>query len=354
MSNHDEWVDKILPAHKRLTESTVTILENLLKSKEIDHLSVSGRTKDKKNILEKISRKKYNDPASKMTDLTGIRVIVYLESDIAKVSEIIESAFAVDFENSANQDEHLSVNQIGYRSVHYVCDLGKDRAKLPEFYGLESLKFEIQVRTVLQHAWAELAHDRNYKFSDRLPPNIERSLYLYAGMLEIADKGFNDLSKQIDEYISNVHDKIAQGDLNYQLDSISLKEFVDNWSKKNIIPLEDIFNKTELGNLLSELEQFGITTAEQLDKIIPNKYAEKCRANGYSSNIFGYVRDWMLISDWRKFMHNVKFNWVLTREHIYNYFMEPDEFEEFSAAFDWDSDYSDDDQDVDSQTDHEN
>ena len=107
MSNHDEWVDKILPAHKRLTESTVTILENLLKSKEIDHLSVSGRTKDKKNILEKISRKKYNDPASKMTDLTGIRVIVYLESDIAKVSEIIESALAVDFENSANQDTLL-------------------------------------------------------------------------------------------------------------------------------------------------------------------------------------------------------------------------------------------------------
>lgn len=46
----------------------------------------------------------------------------------------------------------MSVDQTGYRSVHFVCDIGSARAALPEFNGLSGLKFEIQIRTVLQHA----------------------------------------------------------------------------------------------------------------------------------------------------------------------------------------------------------
>ena len=82
---------------------------------------------------------------------------------------MITGSFNIDEKNSLDKKILLASDQIGYRSVHFVCDLGAQRSGLPEFKDLGGLKFEIQVRTVLQHAWAELAHDRNYKFSGTLP-----------------------------------------------------------------------------------------------------------------------------------------------------------------------------------------
>ncbi|WP_149983411.1 GTP pyrophosphokinase [Pseudoalteromonas rhizosphaerae] len=337
MSKNDQWLDSVLPAQRRLTESVVTILQNLLKSKGIDYLSVSGRTKDKQSALEKIERKSYKKPSKQMTDLSGIRVIVFFESDIAKVSELIESSFSVDKENSLNQDERLSVDQIGYRSVHFVCDLGRVRTKLPEFEGLDGLKFELQVRTVLQHAWAELAHDRNYKFSGKLPPSIERNLYLYAGMLEIADKGFSQLSNQIDEYIESVHEKNVIGELDYSIDAISLQEFVSSWAEKNALILEPFSFKHGVDDLLNELEQYGVHTAKELSEIIPSAYVATCKELGYSSNIFGYVRDWMIINDWKHMIDNVKISWVLDEDDsIYRKMIPAGEYDAFAGAFDWD------------------
>lgn len=334
MKQNEVWLNSILPAHKRLTESVVTILENLFKSKEIDYLSVSGRTKERKSALEKIERKSYKKPADQMTDLSGIRVIAFFESDIEKISEIIASSFNVDKANSLNQDERLSVDQIGYRSVHFVCDLGNVRTKLPEFESLDGLKFEIQVRTVLQHAWAELAHDRNYKFSGKLPPTIERSLYLYAGMLEIADKGFSQLSREIDGYIRAVHEKNNIGELDYPIDAISLQEFVNSWAEKNNIKLSNVLYKHGLDDLIVELEQYGIRTARDLNDIIPVGYAETCKEIGYSSNIFGYVRDWMVINDWKGMLDRVEFDWVLDPdEDIYGKLIPTEEYQAFKDAW---------------------
>lgn len=125
MKEYSEWAENVLPNHHRLTDSVVTILDSLIKKSGMDVLSIFGRTKKLDGVLEKIKRKNYKNPEKDMTDISGIRVIVYLESDISTVSRIIESAFNVDEKNSLNQDERLLVNQTGYRSVHYVCDLGK-------------------------------------------------------------------------------------------------------------------------------------------------------------------------------------------------------------------------------------
>lgn len=314
MSEHEKWLDEVLPNHKRLTESVVTIIQSLLKSKGVDYLSVTGRTKKRESALEKIERKKYDDPSTKMTDLSGIRIIVYFESDIEKVSKIIEEAFNIDKENSLNQDQKLSVNQIGYRSVHFVCDIGKNRECLPEFLGLKNLKFEFQVRTVLQHAWAELAHDSNYKFTEKLPPQIERNLYLYAGMLELADKGFNELSKEIDMYTASIQKDIQKGDFNHNLDVISLREFVENWSEKNELKLFPLPERSDYSSVIKELAQFGIKSIKQLNDIIPKDYADIFKKIDNKTTILGHVRYWMLIYDYEKFKAEVDFNWTIDQD----------------------------------------
>lgn len=155
---------------------------------------------------------------------------------------------------------------------------------------MSDLKFEFQVRTILQHAWAELAHDRNYKLSSSLPRDMERQLYLYAGMLEIADKGFDELSQRIDNYAANLATQSSDHLMMATLDSVSLMAFVKRWSEENGFDLEDATEKS-IPILLSELSAIKINTAGELNQIIPEGYAENAARLGYSSNIYGLVRD---------------------------------------------------------------
>lgn len=331
ISKYDKWLNEALIKHRNLTDSVCTITENLLYSNNIEYLAVTGRTKDKKSALEKIKRKSYTNPSKQMTDLSGIRVIVYIESDVIKVSKIIENSFRVDSINSLNQDEILATDQNGYRSVHYVCDLGPTRSELPEFEGLSDLKFEFQIRTILQHAWAELAHDRKYKFTGKLPKEIERSLYLHAGILEIADKGFDEISNQIDRYIESIRNKSENGDLSTEINSLSLKEYIANWSSINSINIE-LFDEN-IEELITELSEFGIKSLKDLQDIIPKNYAENLSKIKTNPTIYGIVRDWMLIADWRKFHKTVQFNWAMTGIEIFKHYFEPDEYDAFIDTF---------------------
>jgi ppGpp synthetase/RelA/SpoT-type nucleotidyltranferase len=347
-NNYEGWLDTAIPKHNRLTTAVVSIIENLLNANNIDYLTVTGRTKTKASALEKIQRKGYRNPAEQMTDISGIRIIVFLESDVNTVLRLIRDAFRVDEKNSLNKDDVMPADQIGYRSVHVVCDLGDGRCALPEFSGLDGVKFEFQVRTVMQHAWAELAHDRNYKFSGKLPRAIERKMYLYAGMLEIADKGFDELAKEIDKYVELVHKKSEEGDLSSDINSISLRAFISNWSVKNKIPV-DIFNdRDDLGDLISELSKFGIRTLADLNAIIPEEYSALCQEHLSEPTIYGVVRDWMLIKDWRRFDREVPYDWVLPPEDmlLFRDVFEQSEFNSFRRAFGWDREdtsYPDDD-----------
>ncbi len=227
MTEVDDWLEDCLPRHQRLTDSVVTIIRSLLVEREIDFLSVTGRTKDRSSILEKIKRKRYNSPSSDLTDISGVRIIVFIESDLENVGNIIRDSFHIDVKNSSNKIDRLSSDQVGYRSIHFVCELGQVRNQLPEFKGLSGLKFEFQLRTVLQHAWAELSHDRQYKFKTELPKDIERKIYLHAGLLELADKGFSEISRDIDLYAKDIANQYSAGILDAEINSITLTEFME-------------------------------------------------------------------------------------------------------------------------------
>ncbi len=62
-----------------------------------------------------------------------------------------------------------------------VAEIKDDRIILPEYQKFKDKKFEIQIRTILQHAWAEIEHDRDYKFTGELPINIKRRFRILAG-----------------------------------------------------------------------------------------------------------------------------------------------------------------------------
>tara|TARA_R110002012_G_scaffold16403_1_gene63364 strand:- start:660 stop:1709 length:1050 start_codon:yes stop_codon:yes gene_type:complete len=296
-----------------LSEAAQNIVTNLLQEEGIEFLTITQRTKDIDSCLEKSKRKNYKSPKTQTTDISGIRIIVFLECDIVRISKIIEDAFFIDTENSLNQDDLLSSSEMGYRSVHYVCELGSARSQLPEFRNLGGLKFEIQLRTVLQHAWAELSHDRNYKFSGVLPKHLERQLFLLSALLETADKGFDELSKNIDEYISEIQQSYIEKDLNIEINSLSVRNFIKNWCSENRISLFDSDDKNINDIVIEELENFGIKNIQDLQDLIPNNYRP---VSGNSEGYLGLVRNWMIIENIKKYVEKNSPAWWLPSNEL--------------------------------------
>ncbi|MBT1711044.1 RelA/SpoT domain-containing protein [Fulvivirgaceae bacterium PWU5] len=131
------------------------ILADLLQLNLIKVHQVTSRVKDRNSLESKIDLKdKYSD-LHQITDLVGLRVITYLESDVDKVAEIIKNEFLIDSANSVDK-RNLKSDQFGYRSLHYVMSLNELRSALPEYRQFASIKAEIQIRSTLQHVWVDI------------------------------------------------------------------------------------------------------------------------------------------------------------------------------------------------------
>ncbi len=161
---------------------------------------VQARAKTVASFAEKAIRKqhKYADPRHQLTDLCGARVIVASLEELAPICEFIESSFLIDRENSLDQRSQLRPREFGYRSVHYVVAPKPGSADVPP--EIWQRKAEIQVRTILQHGWADIGHDRLYKRSFQIPESWDRDAGRIAAMLEEADEMFGRIIRQVDPY----------------------------------------------------------------------------------------------------------------------------------------------------------
>jgi putative GTP pyrophosphokinase len=104
-----------------------------------------------------------------VTDLVGARVITYFADDVDRVARIIRNLdnFEIDPRNSVDKRRALQADQFGYQSLHLVALLSKRRI-FTENREFEGLKIEIQIRSLLQHTWAEIEH-AYYKAERTLP-----------------------------------------------------------------------------------------------------------------------------------------------------------------------------------------
>jgi len=178
------WYSQNRSVYQHLCNKIHNIIAELLEINSINIHAIFSRAKEVDSFSEKIKDIKYDDPQSQITDLAGIRIICYVESDLTLICKILEDNFTIDPVNSLDKSKLLGIDKVGYKSVHYIAELKEDRIQLPEYKKFKEVKFEIQIRTILQHAWAEIEHDRNYKFSGELPDDIKRRFKLIEGTLE--------------------------------------------------------------------------------------------------------------------------------------------------------------------------
>lgn len=164
---------------------------------------IGARAKDAVSFAGKlIKKKKYSDPLHEVTDLVGARVNLHFQEEVKSVCRWIEDRFEVDRANSCDMLQLLGTDRFGYRAVHYVVHL-RSRKPLGLPRRFVGQKVEIQVRTIAQHAWADIGHDGVYK-ADCDIPYWQREANRIAAMLEGVDAAFAHLAKGISLYRNHV------------------------------------------------------------------------------------------------------------------------------------------------------
>src|SRR5713101_8931184 len=178
------------------------------RAKEMKSFGKKAMTPNEQNPEEP----KYKNPVTDITDLAGVRVITFFPSTVNEVCQLVQEEFdafqRVDHTASAQREQRL-----GYLSVHYLVRLGGNRRKLSEYKKFDGLIAEIQVRTVLQHAWAEIEHDIRYKSASTIPEAISRRFMTLAGLLEIADREFEAIQIEDTSLRANARILIEEGRL---------------------------------------------------------------------------------------------------------------------------------------------
>ena len=219
-----EMYERQRPNQERFTIKVESLLRELLLAKSISFHAIESRTKSIDSFKEKSARtgKSYTDPILDVTDLIGVRLIAYYQDDVEKIGQMISEEFLVDETNSFIHQPAGA--EFGYKSTHYVVKLSEQRQSLSEWSAFAGLRAELQVRTVLQHAWAAVSHKLQYKREADVPVPLKRQLFRLAALFELADDEFISLRKKSESIYESVKSQIASGNKNLPIDMSSITE----------------------------------------------------------------------------------------------------------------------------------
>jgi len=240
-------------------------------------VSVTNRVKERDKIENKIKKIDKYSCLGDITDISGLRIITYFADDVDQVAEMIESEFEIDRENSVDRRDIMHSDRFGYMSLHTVISLPEHRVALSENQRYRDCKAEIQIRSILQHAWAEIEHDLGYKTKLEIPQKIRRRFTRIAGLLEIADSEFDAIRQRLSEYQEEVSQRILEEPTEVLIDKLSLTSFLT----ENLL-VKDICQKVSdqtglhhfddfgfgLSDILKELDYLGIKTISELEALL--------------------------------------------------------------------------------------
>lgn len=280
--------------YQELEKYVSAILKQAVDDAGIEVMAIESRVKKPASLQKKIELKgdKYNS-LSDITDILGARIICFFSDDVDKTAALIQNIFDVDAENSVDKRAVLNPDSFGYLSLHYIVSLPENKNHPVELTGL---KFEIQLRSILQHTWAVINHDLGYKTEFGVPKSITRDFSRVAGLLEIADDQFVSIRNNINNYSREIKEKIADNKADDVLiDIVSLREYVKlnknmnsfideiaslhgskiNWiDPQSYVPSLLFLNKTTIGDLqvmLDENRELALKLAErELDGLEPD------------------------------------------------------------------------------------
>ena len=271
--------DRLAPDLAELGRRGSGLIADLLRGAGIRVHSVTNRVKRRQSLERKLGRGEAKYAAlANVTDVVGLRVITYFPDEVDAVAEVIEREFEIDPENSVDRRATLEPDRFGYLSLHYVAAIGPTRRELAEWAQYGAMRFEIQIRSILQHAWAEIEHDLGYKSPGSIPRPVRRRFSRLAGLLEIADEEFAKLRDDIRQYEAQVVADVARRPDTTGIDQESLLAFAKrsplikelDSAISGLIgsPLEKRHRKGYLSAQAARLQDLGLRSIGDVSKVL--------------------------------------------------------------------------------------
>ena len=198
--------------YEKVQEIASDAIRECLTKKDIPVCIFESRVKEVKSLEGKLERKgnKY-DSIWDLTDLVGTRVVTYYTHDVDRIAAALGIIFDIDRKNSDDKRTIQTGDSFGYLSLHLICSIPESMYSDPAHPEINKIRFEIQVRTLLQHMWAATQHNTGYKTDVDIPAQYRRRYSRLAGLLEIADEEYSSLVADVEGYKKAVR-KLAESD----------------------------------------------------------------------------------------------------------------------------------------------
>ena len=247
--------------------SIESILKTCLDRSGVKIHSIESRAKSVESFARKAStladedsrRPKYPFPLTQITDMAAVRVITFMLSVLDDVDTVVRREFEIV--EKLNKSQLLDdEGRLGYQSVHYIVSMKWGRRNMPEYERFKNLLAEIQVRTILQHAWAEIEHDIGYK-AEASSIAIKRRFLSLAGMLEVADREFEAIYAADEQMKAAARESVEAGRLSeVEITGDALKAYLDS----KLGPDGRMSDWSYVWTA-RRLEDLGFTTLEEVD-----------------------------------------------------------------------------------------
>ncbi len=273
------------PALKRFGDLVLkTICDELNKELSRDNMRLSDflkvasepRIKETDSFLKKAFTKKYIKPLEDITDQVGIRFVVLLQEDITKISNVIKSVANWKASEDRNYEEEMleRPDYFSYQSNHYVIR-PTEKIETDGIIITKDMACEVQVRTLLQHAYAEMSHDTDYKPSIKLPKleqqKIKRLLARGSALLETTDDTFKNIKEYLNKCDQHVTALLNEAKIIYtskvgvcpdkpgDLTAVFINTYREKLSSIEIPELKDYFEtKGWLGKIISKKREESV------------------------------------------------------------------------------------------------
>jgi len=198
MSLRDDYENRYREVLTRLaTPLEAWLKEHLAGLPRIDR--ISARAKDVGRFLAKAD-KRYNgssvylEPLAQIQDQLAARVVVFYSGDVERVSERILKYFA-PMEEAVRRP--AKDEEFGYFGKHFILPLPHDIVPSDIEIDRAPTGFELQIKTLYQHAWSEGEHDVGYKPREQLTSEQRRALAFLAAQSWGADRVFDELARSL-------------------------------------------------------------------------------------------------------------------------------------------------------------
>lgn len=268
MDSHGEMLlqqyRELRPTLQQLSDEASQMLHHALREQGIYITAMEHRVKTEKSLTGKLELKgaKYKT-IDDITDLVGLRVITFYTDEVDKVAAIAKRIFDIDWQESVDKRKLHELDAFGYNSLHYICRLKTGGPR-----------FELQMRTALQHVWSTIEHDTGYKGDVKMPREYKRQFSRLAGMMELIDDEFSRLRIVLTDYRRQMLALVNSGQLaDVPLSAETFRSYLELHPFDRLNKRIAAVNQAEIWpvsmmSYLRVLESFGLETLGDVQQFI--------------------------------------------------------------------------------------